>query len=450
MYFILLTSLIRRNPLVLVSVKSVGDLWEGDGALQSLHDIGLKVLGILNTARDADEVVVDTGDLTSLLWNTGVGHGGWNLNKRLYTSEGLGKSEDLGVLAEALSSGSSTLDAEREHTAAHAVAVLLLGNGVLWVGLQAWVVDSSDVWGGLKSVCKRSGVGGGLTGAEVEGLETTVSQPRVERGWDSTNGVLEETETLLHGVGVEGSNTHNNIGVAIDVLSDGVDDNVGTVVKWVLDVWGEEGVVDNNHDAVLVSLVGNSADIDQAKSWVGWGLDPDELGLWSDVLGEVDLDLWSEGNLDVVCLGDLSEVSVSSSVDVGNGNDVGSCGQRLEDHSGGGGSRGESKSIFGVLKSGHGLLKVVSVWVGGAGVLVLSDWLSNTGLSESGGEGDGLNHSTGDWVVRRSGVNSESAEAVDWRWRAWWGIDWAISLDLSDGRWRWVNGDSHVEECVWV
>ena len=430
-----------------MSVKTVGDLWEGDGALQSLENIGLEVLSILNTAGDADEVLVDTDGVTGGLWNTGVGHGGWNLAKGLDTSERLSEGEELGLLAETLSAGSSSLNAEREHTATHAVAVLLLSNGVLWVRLETWVVDGDDVWGLFESVGNGGSVGGGLASAKVEGLKTTVSQPGVERRWDSTNGVLEEGKALLHGIGVEGGNTHDNIRVTVDVLGDGVDDNVGTVVKWVLDVWGEEGVVDNNHDAVLVGLVGDSADIDQAESWVGWSLDPDELGLWGDVCGEVNLDLWGEGNLDIVCLGDLGEVSVGSSVDVGNGDNVGALGQRLEDHSSGGRSGGESKSILGVLKGGNGLLEVVSVWVGGAGVLVLADWLSNTGLGVGGREGDGLDNSSGDWVVRRSSVDGEGAEAVDWRWRAWWGIDWAISLDLGDRGWRWVHGDSHVKKC---
>ena len=369
-----------------MSVKTIGNLWEGDGALQSLENIGLEVLSILNTAGDADKVLVDTDGVTGGLRNTSVGHGGWNLAKGLDTSEGLGEGEELGLLAEALSAGSSSLDAEREHATAHAVAVLLLGNGVLWVRLETWVVDGDNVWGLLERVGNGGSVGGGLASAKVEGLETAVSQPGVECRWDGTNGVLEEGKALLHGIGVEGGNTHDNIRVAVDVFGDGVDDNVGTVVKWVLDVWGEEGVVDNNHDAVLVGLVGNSADIDQAESWVGWSLDPDELGLWSNVCGEVNLDLWGESNLDIVCLGDLGEVSVGSSVDVGNGDNMGALGQRLEDHSGGGRSGGESKSILGVLKGGNGLLEVVSVWVGGAGVLVLADWLSNTRLGVGGRE----------------------------------------------------------------
>ncbi len=373
---------------LVVAVKSLGDLWESNSTLQSLENIGLKVLSILNTAGDADKVVVDTNGLTVSLWDTGVCHGSWNLNKRLNTSQRLSKSENLGLLAEALSGGSSALDAEREHTTTHSVAVLPQGNGAVWVRVSSWVVDGNDMWGLLESGGNGGGVGVGLAGAEVEGLETTVGQPGVECGWDGTDGVLKESEAGLHVLRVEGADAHDNVGVAVDVLGNGVDDDVGTVVEWILDVWGEEGVVNDNHDAVLVGNIGDGADVDEAEGWVGWGLDPDELGVLGDVCLDIDLNLWGEGDLDIVCLGDLGEVSVGSSVDVGDGDDMGACGEGLEDHSGGGRAGGEGESILGVLKRGNGLLEVVSVWVGGAGVLVLADWLSDTGLGEGGGEGD--------------------------------------------------------------
>ena len=427
-----------------MSVETVGDLWEGDGALQSLENIGLKILSILNTAGDADKVVVDTDGLTGALWDTGVGHGSWNLDQGLNTSEGLGKSEDVGGLAETLSSGSSSLDAERQHTTSHTVAVLLLGNGAVWVRLKAWVVDGNDVWGGLECLGNAGSVDGGLAGTEMEGLETTVSEPAVKGRWDSTNGVLEECKAGLHGLRVEGSDTHNDIGVAVDVLGDGVNDNVGTVIKRVLHVWGKESVVDDNHNAVLVSLLGDGANVNETESWVGWSLDPDELGILCDMLANVDLNLWSEGHVDAVCLSDLSEVSVGSAVDVGDGDNVGASSQRLEDNGGGGRAGGECKSILGVLESGDGLLEVVTVWVGAAGVLVLANWLANSALGEGGGEGDGLNDGTGDWVVRRASVDGESAEALNWRWSARWCLNWPVASWLCESSWARLDWESHV------
>lgn len=424
-------------------LETVGNLWEDNRALKSLENIGLQVLSILNTAGETDEIGVDTDGLASRLWDTGVGHGGWDLAEGLNASKGLSENEEVGGLAEALGSLGSALDAEREHATAHAVAVLLERNVAVWVRLEAWVVDRDDVWRGLEGGGNGGGVGGCLSRAEVEGLETAVGEPAVEGRWDSTNGVLEEREAGLHGVRVEGGNTHDDVGVAVDVLGDGVDDNVGTVVEWVLDVWGEEGVVDNDHDAVLVCLLGNGTDVDETESWVGWSLDPDKLGVLGDVLRDINLDLWGEGDVDTVGLGDLGEVSVGSAVDIGDGDDVGASSQRLEDHSGGGRAGGECESILGVLKSCDGLLKVVTVWVGGAGVLVLSDRLANSALGKGGGQRDGLNDGASDWVMRRASVDGESAETVNWRWCAWWSIDWLVALWPSDARWGWINGDSH-------
>ena len=37
-----------------------------------------------------------------------------------------------------------------------------------------------------------------------------------------------------------------------------------------------------------------------------------------------------------------------------------------------------------------------------------------------------LNHSAGDGIMRTSGVYSQRTEPVDWRGRAWRGIDWVF------------------------
>src|SRR5690349_3268381 len=133
----------------LVSVGTVGaigavgtvSLGRGGGMLEGLEDIVGEILSILNAAADADKVVEDTNSLTLIPRNTGVSHAAGNLDKTLNTTETLGECEDLGHLAEALSSGVAALDAEREHTAAEAVTVLLLGDVSVRVGVKAGVVD---------------------------------------------------------------------------------------------------------------------------------------------------------------------------------------------------------------------------------------------------------------------------------------------------------------------
>lgn len=73
--------------------------------------------------------------------------------------------------------------------------------------------------------------------------------------------------------------------MAIDVFCYAVDDNVGAVIERVLDIGAEEGVVYNDHNAVLVRYGCDVADIDQGECRVGRRFDPDKFRLvWSDQL----------------------------------------------------------------------------------------------------------------------------------------------------------------------
>lgn len=403
-----------------VAVETVG-LGCRSSLLEGLKDIVGEILSILDTAADADKVVKDTDGLTLVPRDTSVGHAAGNLNQTLDTAETLGEGEDLCNLAEALSGSMATLNAEREHTTAEGVAVLLLGDMSVRVRVKAGVVDSDDQRRCLKSSGNSVGVAASLTSSQVQGLETAVSEPGVESGGDSTNGVLEEAQAGLELVAVEGSNTHNYITVAIDVLGDTVDDDIGTEVERVLDVGGEESVVDNDEDTMLVGLSNDGSDIDEAQCRVARSLNPDQASIGGDVLGDVDLDLRCESDLDTVGLCDLGEVTVCTSVDIGDGDDMAASSQTLENGGGGGGTGGESKSVLGVLESSNSGLEVGTVRVGGSRVLVLADGLANSGLGKSGRQRDRLDHGSGGGVMWSAGVDGESTEVVDGGRRTRWG-----------------------------
>lgn len=358
-------------------------------SLKSGQHILDQVIAILDTAGQADKIVKHTDGFSLLNWDTGVGHGSWNLAEGLDTTKGLGKGEDLGLLAELSGGGTSGSNTEGEHTTVGVLAVLLESNLALRVGVKTWVVDEGDEGGGLESSGDLGGVLRGLAGTEMEGLETTVGEPRVEGGWDGADGVLEESETLSESIIVESGNTHDNVGVTVDVLGDGVDDNVGSMGQWGLDVWGHEGVVDDDNDSVGLCNLCDGSDIDEGESWVRWGLDPDQLGAaLLDQRLDIDLNVSSEGNLNIVGVSNLGEVSVGSSVNVRNGDNVGVEWEGLEDHSGGSGSGGKGQSVLGSLERGHGILKLVSVWVCGSRVLVNSSWDSDLWLSIGCGKRD--------------------------------------------------------------
>lgn len=194
-----------------VAGKCVGDLRPHDRLLQCLQHIGHEVDLIFNAAAHADEVVEDAGGLALVARDAAVGHGAGDLDEALDAAEGLCEGVDLGRLAEALGGLVAAADAEGEHATAHAVAVLLLRDGVLRVRREAWVVDGDDVRRGLEGVGDAGGVFGGLARAQVEGLEAAVGEPAVEGGGNGANGVLQEGEAVVEVLGVEGCGAHDNV-----------------------------------------------------------------------------------------------------------------------------------------------------------------------------------------------------------------------------------------------
>lgn len=94
------------------AVGAVGALGERDGKLQSLENIVLQVLSILNTAAQSDEVVKDTDSLTLVTGDTGVGHAAGDFAQTLNSSQRLSEGEDLGDLAESLGGSVATADTE--------------------------------------------------------------------------------------------------------------------------------------------------------------------------------------------------------------------------------------------------------------------------------------------------------------------------------------------------
>ena len=91
--------------------------------------------------------------------------------------------------------------------------------------------------------------------------------------------------------------------------------------------------------------------------------------------------------------------------------------------------------MFGMLKSGNSLLKVCTVRVRGASVLVLADGLSDSCLSKGGRKRDlvciraiayessmsgtyGCNDGASDGIMGRSSMDSKCSEPVDRRGRA--------------------------------
>lgn len=274
----------------------------------------------------------------------------------------------------------ATTDAEGEHTATHTVAVLLEGDVSVGVGVQAGVVDGNDMRRSLEGVTDGGSVVGRLASAQVQSLQTTVGEPRVEGGGNGANGVLKEAKALLELVAVESGDAHDNVAVAVDVLGDAVDDNVSAQVEGVLNIRRQEGVVDNDEDTVLVGFGDNGTDVDKSQGRVARAFNPDEASLLVDVLADIYLDFRSKGHLHAVGLSNLGEVAVGATVHVRDGDDMTAGSEALEDVCRRGTAAGEGKSISGVLESSNGSLKVGSVGVGRTRVFILANRLAHSRL----------------------------------------------------------------------
>ncbi len=146
----------------------------------------------------------------------------------------------------------------------------------------------------------------------------------------------------------------------VDVFGDRVDHDIGAVVEGVLHVGAEEGVVDDDHNAVSVGHRGDVPDIHQAQGGVAGTLDPDQLRLIrADELGHVDLDARRKRDLDAMGGSDFGEVAMRAAVDIRDRDHVGALGERLEDQRRGGGARGECEGEAGMFQRRDRLFEIV-------------------------------------------------------------------------------------------
>ena len=76
-----------------------------------------------------------------------------------------------------------------------------------------------------------------------------MGQITIERGRHRPHAVLRESQLLVHLVVVRARDAHDHVGVAVDVLRDGVHDDVCTVLERVLEVRTAEGVVHREEGA---------------------------------------------------------------------------------------------------------------------------------------------------------------------------------------------------------
>jgi hypothetical protein len=127
----------------------------------------------------------------------------------------------------------------------------------------------------------------------------------------------------------------DQVGVSSDILAAAIVGNISTQEKWGLKVGSGEGVIDDDSDFGVLGLghFDGLIDVDKLHGGVGWGLDPDELGVFGDgVLDVLDISHVNEFDIDTeIVLGEQSQISLGSSINIVTYDDVISCFHGVDD-----------------------------------------------------------------------------------------------------------------------
>lgn len=173
--------------------------------------------------------------------------------------------------------------------------------------------------------------------------------------------------------------------MATNVLGDGVNDHICTEVEWVLEVGGEEGVVNNELSLLFLANLGDSSNIADLEGGIRRSFGPDNLGIGLHGLadkGEIaKVDEIDSDTLSLVQ--NASHVTLSSTVNIIHTENVVSAAQKVHDCQESTATTVQSVGILGILKSGKVSLKSESGRVS-ASCIVKADWLAWIGLSKCG------------------------------------------------------------------
>lgn len=114
---------------------------------------------------------------------------------------------------------------------------------------------------------------------------------------------------------------------------------------------------------------GNSLDVNDTESRVGGSFEPDQLGVGSEMRLDVSRVIQvDKGGFDTSMDSDLGEVTVSTTIDIVDRDQVRTLLERVDDGSGSGGAGSKGKTVLGTFKISNSFLKVVTVRVTRSGV----------------------------------------------------------------------------------
>ncbi|RUP51680.1 hypothetical protein BC936DRAFT_146634 [Jimgerdemannia flammicorona] len=198
----------------------------------------------------------------------------------------------------------------------------------------------------------------------------TPCQVAVEGGWHGAERVLHELKLVVEVLVVGDGDAHHDIGMTVDVLRNGMNDDIRAELERVLEVRTQEGVVDDEHGAVVVNTLGDGADVDEAESGVGRGFNPDELCVGLKVaLDVIRIVHIYKVRADAELTGHLGEVAVGTAVHVVHGDHVRVRTERLHNTRCCRRAGAEGKAVLALLERSDGLLEDLTGGIARAGVV---------------------------------------------------------------------------------
>ena len=350
-----------------------------------------------------------------------MGHDGGVLDEGLDAAERLGEREEPHALEEVAGLGEAALEEDGDHAAE--ARHLPLRDVVLRVGGEARVDDALDAVVRFEELGDARGGGVVALHAEGEGLGAAEGEVGVEGGEDAADGVLEEADAARELSVVDNKESADDVGVAGDVLGDGVHHHVEAVLEGALVDGGAEGVVaaEEGAGALLFGELGDAGEVGDLEGGVGGRLDPDHFGVGGEGVGEgVVVGEVGVGDVEVLgALADAGEEAVGAAVEVVHGDDAVAGVEELEGGPDGGHAGGEGEAALGgvvplgeggALEAGDESLEGVAGGVVGAGVLeALVD--ARRFLGVGGGGEDGWHDGAGDGLGRLVGVDAAGGGA---------------------------------------
>mmetsp|Transcript_58343 Transcript_58343/g.71343 ORF Transcript_58343/g.71343 Transcript_58343/m.71343 type:complete len:299 (-) Transcript_58343:295-1191(-) len=174
----------------------------------------------------------------------------------------------------------AALDVKPEHATMQSIAMILIGQGFLWMRGQAWIHHL----GHLGMFLQKGGDGHGIftlfPHSQVHGLACLHDDVGSEGVDDVAMHILDPFHLLVQCLILADHCTSSHDVVPLVVLGQALNHHVCTPVQGTTDHGCGKGGINDMLGASILGDLGDRLDVRQGQYGVRWGLAEDQLGVW--------------------------------------------------------------------------------------------------------------------------------------------------------------------------